>query len=104
MINIRPVSDLRNKYPEIEDLVLKEDEAVYLTKNGYGSMVVMSLEKYSDLIEKVDIEKAIEARLGSVNIEKILDELDEEISNPNTDFLTHEEVFSKARRLINGEE
>ena len=47
MINIRPVSDLRNKYPEIEDLVLKEDEAVYLTKNGYGSMVVMSLEKYS---------------------------------------------------------
>ena len=47
MINIRPVSDLRNKYPEIEELVLKEDEAVYLTKNGYGSMVVMSLEKYS---------------------------------------------------------
>lgn len=27
MINIRPVSDLRNKYPEIEELVLKEDEA-----------------------------------------------------------------------------
>ena len=45
MINIRPVSDLRNKYPEIEELVLKEDEAVYLTKNGYGSMVVMSLKK-----------------------------------------------------------
>jgi len=41
MINIRPVSDLRNKYTEIEDLVLKEDEAVYLTKNGYGTMVVM---------------------------------------------------------------
>lgn len=35
MINIRPVSDLRNKYPEIEELVLKEDEEVYLTKNGY---------------------------------------------------------------------
>ena len=32
MINIRPVSDLRNKYPEIEELVLKEGEAVYLTK------------------------------------------------------------------------
>ena len=45
-INIRPVSDLRNRYPEIEELVLKENEAVYLTKNGYGSMVVMSLEKY----------------------------------------------------------
>lgn len=32
MINIRPVSDLRNKYTEIEDLVLRDNEAVYLTK------------------------------------------------------------------------
>ncbi len=31
-INIRPVSDLRNRYPEIEELVLKENEVVYLTK------------------------------------------------------------------------
>ena len=54
MINIRPVSDLRNKYTEIENLVLKEDEPVYLTKNGYGSMVVMSLEKYSKLAGKKD--------------------------------------------------
>ena len=46
MINIRPVSDLRNKYPEIEELVLKEDEAVYLTKNGYGSMVVQMFHLY----------------------------------------------------------
>ena len=54
MINIRPVSDLRNKYPEIEDLVLKEDEAVYLTKNGYGSMVVLSIDAYSRLTEDVE--------------------------------------------------
>ena len=38
MINIRPVSDLRNKYPEIEDLVLREDEAVYLTKNVHSAI------------------------------------------------------------------
>ena len=57
MINIRPVSDLRNKYPEIEELVLKEDEAVYLTKNGYGSMVVMSLKKYSKLLNIMNISK-----------------------------------------------
>ena len=60
MINIRPVSDLRNKYPEIENLVLKEDEAVYLTKNGYGSMVVMSLEKYSKLITDIEYEEYVE--------------------------------------------
>ena len=55
MINIRPVSDLRNKYPEIEDLVLKEDEAVYLTKNGYGSMVVLSIEEYSRLTNALEL-------------------------------------------------
>ena len=50
MIQIRPVSDLRNKFPEIERVV-KEGQPVYLTKNGYGSMVVMSLEKYAELTD-----------------------------------------------------
>ena len=103
MINIRPVSDLRNKYPEIEELVIKEDEAVYLTKNGYGSMVVMSIEKYADLMKQIDIEKALEAKFGNVNIEEILEEMDKEIENPNTKFVTHEEVFSKLRGNLNEE-
>jgi prevent-host-death family protein len=54
MINIRPVSDLRNKYPEIEDIVLKKDEPVYLTKNGYGTMVVLSLQQYAALTDEVE--------------------------------------------------
>lgn len=94
MINIRPVSDLRNKYPEIEDLVLKEDEAVYLTKNGYGSMVVISLEKYSKLISDKEYEEYIE---------KALDEADKVADNPNTKYYTHEEVFGKLRSKVNGE-
>lgn len=102
MINIRPVSDLRNKYPEIEELVLKEDEAVYLTKNGYGSMVVMSIEKYANLMKEIDEERALEARFGNVDIEKALDEAEKELDNPDTQYLTHEEVFSKARRIIDG--
>ena len=53
MINIRPVSDLRNKFTDIEELV-KEGEPVYLTKNGYGSMVVLSIESYSNLIDSVE--------------------------------------------------
>ena len=103
MINIRPVSDLRNKYPEIEDIVLREDEAVYLTKNGYGSMVVMSLKKYANLMEEVDLAKAISAKFGNINIDQVLSEMDEEISNPNSEFLTHEEVFSKLRRKMDEE-
>ena len=55
MLNIRPVSDLRNKFPEIEETVLKTDEPVILTKNGYGSMVLMSLEQYSALTDDVEL-------------------------------------------------
>lgn len=46
MIQIRPVSDLRNKFPEIETIV-NRGEPVCLTKNGYGAMVVLGLEEFS---------------------------------------------------------
>ena len=39
MTQIRPVSDLRNKFSEIETLVAEHQAPVFLTKNGYGSMV-----------------------------------------------------------------
>ena len=103
MINIRPVSDLRNKYPEIEDLVLKEDEAVYLTKNGYGSMVVMSLEKYAEMVDEIQVNRALGERFGNIDIDKMLLETEKELDNPDTKYLTHEEVFSKARRIIDDE-
>ncbi len=66
MMNIRPVSDLRNRFSEIEDVVLRSGEPVFLTKNGYGSMVVMSLEQYSALTDEVEMkllqaDKAAEA-------------------------------------------
>jgi len=93
LINIRPVSDLRNKYPEIEKLVLKEDEEVYLTKNGYGTMVLMSLEKYSDIINELEYAKYVE---------NALDEADaEEEEKEDAKYYTHEEIFSTLRRKIN---
>ncbi len=85
MLNIRPVSELRNKYPEIEQLVMGGEE-VYLTKNGYGSMVVMSIEQYSKLKDALDMK---------------LDEADYQAEN-TTERLTHEEVFSKLRGRVNG--
>ena len=103
MINIRPVSDLRNKYPEIEELVLKEDEEVYLTKNGYGTMVVMSLEKYSKLTKEIELQNKLEERFGNSDMERFLEELEQQIKNPNTKFLTHDEVFDKIRRKLNDE-
>ena len=84
MIQIRPISDLRNKFTEIENLV-GEGEPVYLTKNGYGSMVVLSLEAYSRLTE---------------GVETALDEADQAATEENSRY-THEEVFSGIRRRVN---
>lgn len=84
MIQIRPVSDLRNKFPEIEKTV-GSGEPVYLTKNGYGTMVVLSLEAYSKLTD---------------GIESALDFADK-VAEQDSKRYTHEEVFSKLRRRIN---
>ena len=85
MVNIRPVSDLRNKFTDIENVV-KDGEPVFLTKNGYGSMVVMSIETYSKLTK---------------NVEQALSEADEYAAT-NPERLTHDEVFGRLRRQING--
>lgn len=85
MIQIRPVSDLRNRFPEIERIV-REGEPVYLTKNGYGSMVVMSLEKYAELTD---------------DLERKLDEADQEAERTDVRY-TGEEVFARVKERIHG--
>ena len=83
MIQIKPVSDLRNNFTEIESIV-KTGSPVYITKNGYGSMVVMSLKAYENMTN---------------NIEAKLDEADNyaEVSDVR---LSHDEVFGKLRNKI----
>lgn len=46
---IRPVSDLRNNFAEISKTVHETAQPVFLTKNGYGDMVVLSMEAYENL-------------------------------------------------------
>jgi prevent-host-death family protein len=46
---IRPISDLRNRANEISDLCHKEDQPVFITKNGKGDLVVMSQVYYERL-------------------------------------------------------
>ena len=84
MIQIRPISDLRNKFTEIEEIVTTSQSPVFLTKNGYGSMVVMSLKAYENMTN---------------NIEAKLDEADNyaEVSDVR---LSHDEVFGKLRNKI----
>ncbi|NLZ69977.1 MAG: type II toxin-antitoxin system Phd/YefM family antitoxin [Clostridiaceae bacterium] len=83
MIDIRPVSDLRNNFRAIEESV-KNGNPVYLTKNGYGSMVVMSLEHYTALTQDIEMK---------------LDEADA-AAETNPVRHTHEEVFERVRKRI----
>ncbi len=54
---IRPVTDLRNRYSDVEnDLV---NGPVVLTKNGYGASVLISVEMFDRLTKKQEIYKAI---------------------------------------------
>ncbi len=46
---IRPVSDLRNNFAEISKTVHETKQPVFLTKNGFGDMVVLSMEAYENL-------------------------------------------------------
>ena len=46
MPNIRPISDLRNHANEISDFCRQERQPVFITKNGVGDMVIMSIEEY----------------------------------------------------------
>jgi prevent-host-death family protein len=59
---IRPVSDLRNNFADISRTVHETSQPVFLTKNGYGDMVVMSMEAYESLQFESDVySKLLEA-------------------------------------------
>ncbi len=47
--SIRPVSDLRNSFADISKTVHETGKPVFLTKNGFGDMVVLSMEAYENL-------------------------------------------------------
>ncbi|MBE6993985.1 MAG: type II toxin-antitoxin system Phd/YefM family antitoxin [Ruminococcaceae bacterium] len=64
MPNIRPISDLRNHFAEITRDVQATGEPVFLTKNGVGSLVVMSMEAYeTKRYESVVYDRLREAEL-----------------------------------------
>lgn len=86
MPHIRPVSDLRNNFADISRVVHETSEPVFLTKNGYGDMVVMSIEAY----ERKQFESEIYFKLKEAELE----------ARSTDDRYSHEEVFSDLRSRI----
>lgn len=55
MAIIKPISDLRNKSNEISTLAHESHEPIYITKNGEGDLVVLSIEQYRRMERKLDL-------------------------------------------------
>lgn len=83
MIQIIPVSDLQNSYNSIEKAILENEQTIYLTKNGYGAIVMMSLENYSKITGETSIVSSESDNTKKEHVEiisrpkKVLDEDDE---------------------------
>ena len=58
MPEIRPIRDLRNTN-EISEICHTRKEPVFITRNGYGDLVVISIEVYDEMIKNMTIDKAI---------------------------------------------
>ncbi len=85
---IKPSTCLTNEYNNISDLCKKENQPVFLTKNGEGDLVVMSIEAFSYREEMLDLrEKLLEAESQRLNGAKTY---------------SIEEVNNKLEDIING--
>ena len=83
MPQIRPVSELRNNFTDISKVVHDSGEPIFLTRNGYGDMVVMSMEAYEQLVAQKEIlTKVMEAEIQAAQTDKRY---------------SHDDVFGKLR-------
>lgn len=71
MPSIRPSSDLRNKYNEISDFCHKYAEPVYITKNGHGDLVIMSIETFENLLGKFELYKLLDEGMDAIKAGKL---------------------------------
>lgn len=86
MPTIRLVSDLRNNFADISKIVYETGEPIFLTKNGYGDMVVMSMETY----EKSQFDSEIYFKLKEAEAQ----------AKTMTKRYTHNEVFQSLHKII----
>ena len=75
MPQIIPIRDLK-KTSELSALCKKANEPVFITKNGYGDMVIMSMETYERTMFTNDIYRKLEQGERSIEASKTMDAFD----------------------------
>ena len=84
---IKPISDLRNNFTEISEICHKDGKPVFITKNGSGDLVVMSIAKYEQMEAQLDLYQ----KLGLAQYESI----------SSTKRFSHDEIIVNLRKKIN---
>lgn len=84
---IKSISSLRNRTREIASICHEQDEPVYLTTNGEGDLVVMSINHYERLKSQIDLFE----KLGVAQAQ----------SAAGKKGITHKQMMSKLRRRAN---
>ena len=72
MPQIMPIKDLKDT-SHISEMCHKAEEPIYITKNGYGDMVVMSIELFESLQRKWNMYSDIELSEQQIKEEKTKD-------------------------------
>ena len=72
MPQIIPIRDLKNT-SEISQMCKESDEPIYITKNGYGDMVIMSMEVYKEKMFMLDVYDKLMAAEEEIKSGKVLD-------------------------------
>jgi len=72
MPQIIPIKDLKNT-SEISELCHSVKEPIYITKNGYGDMVIMSMDIYEEILKKLQLYKELEISEKQVKEGKVKD-------------------------------
>lgn len=72
MPQIIPIKDLKNT-SEVSDMCHKAEEPIYITKNGYGDMVIMSMEIYENIMRQLSVYRDIEISEKQIENRQIKD-------------------------------
>jgi prevent-host-death family protein len=83
---IKSISSLRHRTREIASICHKKDEPVYLTTNGEGDLVVMTIDHYERLKGQVDLFE----KLGVAQAQ----------SAAGKKGITHRQMMTKLRRRM----
>ena len=80
MPQIRPITDLRNT-TEISEICHAKREPVFITKNGYGDLVVMSIDTYEYMLENAATDAAISEAEAELSAGEVLHDAKQALSS-----------------------